>query len=201
MANAHAYKVSKLTFSASSSSTRATCLAYSDICTLRLSCSSNASCSCWWIACKKKTNEIKIIISLWKQPRFRDATTVFPTKWRLRNERRNSILMTCHCPDLGSASDWWKQFFNQSQHYPDLDSYASSAWNFCARSSDVISRENQWWLRKISAAYSSLNSYGANLVSPEILNPTTISKIQLVVYYQCCVLIGWATTRLYVIAH
>ena len=27
-----------------------------------------------------------------------------------------------------------------------------------------------------------------------------ISKIQLVVYYQCCVLIGWATTRLYVIA-
>ena len=28
-----------------------------------------------------------------------------------------------------------------------------------------------------------------------------ISKIQLVVYYQCCVLIDWATTRLYVIAH
>ena len=28
-----------------------------------------------------------------------------------------------------------------------------------------------------------------------------ISKIQLAVYYQCCVLIGWATTRLYVIAH
>ena len=28
-----------------------------------------------------------------------------------------------------------------------------------------------------------------------------ISKIQLVVYYQCCVLIGWITTRLYVIAH
>ena len=28
-----------------------------------------------------------------------------------------------------------------------------------------------------------------------------VSKIQLVVYYQCCVLIGWATTRLFVIAH
>ena len=28
-----------------------------------------------------------------------------------------------------------------------------------------------------------------------------ISKIQLVVYYQTCVRIGWATTRLYVIAH
>ena len=29
----------------------------------------------------------------------------------------------------------------------------------------------------------------------------TFSKIQLVVYYQCYVLIGWATTRLYVIAY
>ena len=27
------------------------------------------------------------------------------------------------------------------------------------------------------------------------------SEIQLVVYYQCCILIGWATTSLYVIAH
>ena len=31
------------------------------------------------------------------------------TKWRLRNERWNSILMTRHCPDLGSASDWLNQ--------------------------------------------------------------------------------------------
>ena len=30
---------------------------------------------------------------------------------------------------------------------------------------------------------------------------TMISKIQQVVYYQCCVLIGRATTRLYGIAH
>ena len=30
-------------------------------------------------------------------------------KWRLRNERWNSILMTRHCPDLGSASDWLNQ--------------------------------------------------------------------------------------------
>ena len=34
----------------------------------------------------------------------------FPTKWRLRKKkRRNSILMTCHYPDLGGASDWLKQ--------------------------------------------------------------------------------------------
>ena len=29
----------------------------------------------------------------------------------------------------------------------------------------------------------------------------SINKIQLVVYYHCCVLTGWATTRLHVIAH
>ena len=36
-----------------------------------------------------------------KQPLFGDATAGFPTKLPLRNERRNSILMTRH-PDLGS---------------------------------------------------------------------------------------------------
>ena len=44
-----------------------------------------------------------------KQPKFRCATTGFPAKWRLRNERRNSILITRHYPDLVSASDWLKQ--------------------------------------------------------------------------------------------
>ena len=38
---------------------------------------------------------------------FGAATTGFPAKWRLRNKRRNSILMTRHYPDLGQncASD------------------------------------------------------------------------------------------------
>ena len=44
--------------------------------------------------------------SLRKQPTSGDATTGFPAKWHLRNEHRNSILMTRHYPDLGSASDW-----------------------------------------------------------------------------------------------
>ena len=44
--------------------------------------------------------------SLRKQLTFGDPTTGFPTKWRLRNQRRNSTLMTRHYPDLGSASDW-----------------------------------------------------------------------------------------------
>ena len=46
--------------------------------------------------------------SLRKQPTFVDATTGFPAKWPLRNERRNSILMLRHYPDLGSASDLLK---------------------------------------------------------------------------------------------
>ena len=40
------------------------------------------------------------------QPDFGDATSGFPAKKCPRNERRNSVLMTRHYPDLGSASDW-----------------------------------------------------------------------------------------------
>ena len=48
-----------------------------------------------------------IFNSLRKQPIFRDSITGFPLrKWRLRKEHRNSILMTCHYPDLDSALDW-----------------------------------------------------------------------------------------------
>ena len=34
-----------------------------------------------------------------------------------------------------------------------------------------------------------------------IISICSISKIQLVVYYHCCVLTGWATTRLHVLSH
>ena len=34
---------------------------------------------------------------------FCDTTTKFPAKWRLRNGRTNSILVTCHYPGQGSA--------------------------------------------------------------------------------------------------
>ena len=40
-----------------------------------------------------------------KQPTFRDVTTGFAAKSRLKNECGNSILMTPPYPDLGSASD------------------------------------------------------------------------------------------------
>ena len=43
------------------------------------------------------------VLNLRKQPTFWNTTTVFPGKQHLRKEHRNSILMTCHYPDLGSA--------------------------------------------------------------------------------------------------
>ena len=73
------------------------------------------------------------------------ATPPLVSKWRLKNERRNSILKKQHYPDLGNASDWSCHVGNLLQpirsHYPDLGSDASSIWNFCARFSDVISRK------------------------------------------------------------
>ena len=43
------------------------------------------------------------------QRSFGDDINGFPAKRRLRNERRNSIVMTRHYPDLGGASDWLNQ--------------------------------------------------------------------------------------------
>ena len=91
--------------------------------------------------------------SLRKHPTFRDTTTGFPAKWGLRNEHRNSILMTCHYPEQGSASVWschkGDSLQTNQKHYPDLGSDASSEWNFCSRSSDIILRGNQWWCHKM----------------------------------------------------
>ena len=73
-----------------------------------------------------------------KQPTFRYATTVFAAKWRLRNERRNSILMTCHYPDLGSASDCLFFFcFNQSEALP-----RSGRWRVISMNCSRFNTEN-----------------------------------------------------------
>ena len=40
------------------------------------------------------------------------------------------------------------------KHYPHLASGTSSVWNFCFRSSDVISRGNQWCRRERSTVFS-----------------------------------------------
>ena len=51
-----------------------------------------------------------------------------------------AILMTCHYPDLGGASDWLKICFNQSEAISRSGSDTSSEWNSCARFSDVIGK-------------------------------------------------------------
>ena len=72
-----------------------------------------------WFGKKRYLALLKLLYfgSLREQPTFRDATG-FPAKWRLRNDYRNSILMTRHYPELGSASDWLKQIFRQSDAKP-----------------------------------------------------------------------------------
>ena len=80
---------------------------------------------------------------------LKPSTNGFPAKWHLRNERRNfhtddvSLYL-----DLGRPSDWLKQFFNQSEALP-----RPSVWYFCARSTDVLSGENQQWLRCLSGYF------------------------------------------------
>ena len=88
-----------------------------------------------------------------KQPTFCDATVplVSPRNDFLRNERRNSILMTRHYPYLGSASDWscGKCASANQKRYSVLGSVTSSVWNFCTPLSDVISRNVGFFLRLV----------------------------------------------------
>ena len=76
--------------------------------------------------------EVDIRFGLRKQPRFRDATLVYPRNdvW----ETSADIVMT--------------------RNYPVLNSVPSSVWNFCLSFSDVISRWNWWWRREMSAVFS-----------------------------------------------
>ena len=87
--------------------------------------------------------------SLRKQTTFHDATTCFPAKWRLRNERRNSILMTRHYPDLGSASHWSCRVGNLLQPVRSTTQIWAvllidrAAWEICFNQSEALPRSGQ----------------------------------------------------------
>ena len=49
---------------------------------------------------------INVCLALEHRQYFATPPLVFTAKWRPRNERRNSILMTYHYPDLRGAFDW-----------------------------------------------------------------------------------------------
>ena len=63
-----------------------------------------------------------------KQLTFFDAFIGFPAKWRLRNERRNTTLMTCHYSDLARASDWLRQLYLGAQTI--ISTTRSGWWHF-----------------------------------------------------------------------
>ena len=66
------------------------------------------------------TWHFKSNLSLRKRPTFCNSTTSFPTKWLLRKDCRNSILMMCqgYVPDLHVLPDWLKICFNYSGALP-----------------------------------------------------------------------------------
>ena len=56
--------------------------------------------------------EKKKIADIWRRYHW------FPRQKTLKNERRNSILIPRHYPDLSTASDWLKICFIQSEALP-----------------------------------------------------------------------------------
>ena len=87
---------------------------------------------------KKRWKYFSDCSNLRKQPTFRDVATDFPAKWRLRNECRNSTLMTCHYPVLESTSDWLlsvprEKFASTIQkHYKNLGTVTGHQYGICA---------------------------------------------------------------------
>ena len=98
----------------------------------------------------KASNVNTCCFSLRKKPTFTASPLVSARNNVWENKRKNSTLMIRFfwlvVPRGKCAS-------TNQKHYPDLGSDTSSVWNFCARLSDVISRGNHWWRRKISAVF------------------------------------------------
>ena len=81
---------------------------------------------------------------------FRNVTTGFPAKWRLRKGRRNSILMTRH-PDLGSVSDWLKPVAMTRHQYGISLLVSNSKGAFHSTKISEITRaqwDSTFWLHK-----------------------------------------------------
>ena len=98
--------------------------------------------------------------NLRKQPTFSLPPLIFPQSDVRETSAKNSLLMTHHYPDLGSAPDWLCRF-NQVFLMP-LGSDVSSVWNFCTCFLDVISQGNQCFFLqgKVSSAGGVLDCNG-----------------------------------------
>ena len=92
--------------------------------------------------------------SLRKQATFRDTTNGFPAKWRLSNDRKNSILMTFHYPDLGSASDWLKQISLAARLIRSITQiWVVTTRRLCGISANSPQMPFNWSRREISAFF------------------------------------------------
>ena len=92
----------------------------------------------------------------------------FSRQRHLRKKPRNSTLVTCHYPDLCSASDWLKQSQALSR---SAGSNSSWVWNFCPRRHFA---ENQWWRYKTSAVFSRYIVF--HLDQTVVFSSRTVSK-------------------------
>ena len=103
--------------------------------------------------------------NLRKQPTFSLPPLVFPQSDAREMSAKNSLLMTHHYPDLGSAPDWLCRF-NQV-FLMALGSDVSSVWNFCTCFLDVILQGNQWFFlqAKVSSAGGVLDCNGRKPIS------------------------------------
>ena len=64
-------------------------------------------------ATQSNKNTISTSLLTWENGRHLATLSLVPR--HLRNERRNSILMTRHYPDLGSSSDWLNQISHEAR--------------------------------------------------------------------------------------
>ena len=112
--------------------------------------------------------------SLRKRRPFRDATPPHPTPSHrfppetMSKEQEHKF----HTDDLSlysdfcSASEWLRQISLAAQkainqkYFPEQGSDTSSVWNFCACSSNVIWRENQW-RRRVSQVAAIAETFSA----------------------------------------
>ena len=83
--------------------------------------------------CTAVSNVKVDFLSLRKQSTSRKVATWALAKQCLSNECRNSTLMTCHYPDLGSVSDWLKRNslkFQVSSFYEGSSGNRAKCWLF-----------------------------------------------------------------------
>ena len=105
-------------------------------------------------------NKITVILE-WTSPLTWETTDISRCRhWFSRQLTSEQRLQRFHTNDVSLAFDWsgvpqGKLALTNQSTIPHLGSNRSSIWNFCACSSDIISRGTKRWGREMSAVFSS----------------------------------------------